>query len=99
MTKSRWVVDQTSRGVRLDKFLAAADRVGSRGRASDALARGRVFVNDEEAAPPDAARKLAAGDRVRFWADRPGSARKKALRAPRRGELSIVYEDDALIVV
>jgi 23S rRNA pseudouridine1911/1915/1917 synthase len=99
MTQSQWVVDEASAGIRLDKFLAAADRVGSRGRASDALAHGKVFVNDDEATPNDAGRRLAVGDRVRFWPDRPGSARKKTPRAPRPGELRIVYEDDALIVV
>jgi 23S rRNA pseudouridine1911/1915/1917 synthase len=99
MTESQWIVDPASKGVRLDKFLAGADRVGSRGRASDALARGKVFVNDDEATPADAARRLAVGDRVRLWSDRPGSARKKTLRAPRAGELRIVYEDDALVVV
>jgi 23S rRNA pseudouridine1911/1915/1917 synthase len=99
MTESRWTVDAASKGVRLDKFLAAADRVGSRSRANDALARGKVFVNDDEATPADAARPLAIGDHVRFWADRPGSARKKTPRAPRPGELRIVYEDDALVVV
>jgi 23S rRNA pseudouridine1911/1915/1917 synthase len=36
---------------------------------------------------------------VRFWPDRPGSARKKTPRAARPGELPIVFEDDALIVV
>jgi 23S rRNA pseudouridine1911/1915/1917 synthase len=99
MTDERWVVDATSQGVRLDKFLAAVDRVGSRGRASEALARGKVFINDEEATPGDAARRLAVGDRVRFWTDRPGSARRRTLRAPKAGELRIVYEDEALVVV
>lgn len=99
MTESQWIVDPASKGVRLDKFLAAADRVGSRSRARDALARGKIFVNDDEATPADAARPLTIGDLVRFWTDRPGSARKKALRAPRPGELRIVYEDDALVVV
>jgi 23S rRNA pseudouridine1911/1915/1917 synthase len=96
---ARWIVDESSSGERLDKFLAAAGRVGSRGRAADALARGRVFVNDQEATLAEAARRLVAGDRIRFWLDRPGSARKKTPRAARPGELPIVYEDDALIVV
>jgi len=99
VSDTRWTVDESSRGERLDKYLAAAARVGSRGKAADALARGRIFVNDEEATPADAARRLAAGDRVRFWADRPGSASRKIPRSARAGELSIVYEDEALIVV
>jgi 23S rRNA pseudouridine1911/1915/1917 synthase len=99
MAETRWTVDETSSGERLDKFLAAPERVGSRGRAGDALARGRIFVNDDEAGPDDASRRLAAGDRVRYWPDRPGSAGRKAPRSARAGELSIVYEDDALIVV
>ncbi len=99
MPKTEWTVEEAASGERLDKFLAAAGRVGSRGRAADALARGRVFVNDQEATPADAARRLVAGDRVRFWPDRPGSASRKTPRAARPGELPIVFEDDALIVV
>jgi 23S rRNA pseudouridine1911/1915/1917 synthase len=99
VANTEWTVEEAASGERLDKFLAAAGRVGSRGRAADALARGRVFVNDQEATPTDAARRLVAGERVRFWPDRPGSARKKTPRAARPGELPIVFEDDALIVV
>jgi 23S rRNA pseudouridine1911/1915/1917 synthase len=95
----RWVVEAADSGLRLDKFLAAETRLGSRGRATDALDRGKVFLNDQEAGPADAARRLSAGDAVRLWMDRPGSSRKLTQRAPRRGDLSIVYEDDALIVV
>lgn len=99
MSDRRWVVDQASKGVRLDKYLADTDRAGSRSRASEALARGKVFVNDVEVTPGEGARRLAVGDRVRLWGDRPGSARKRTPRAARRGELTIVYEDAALIVV
>jgi 23S rRNA pseudouridine1911/1915/1917 synthase len=99
VTDTRWIIDEASSGERLDKFLAAADRVGSRGRAADALARGRIFLNDKEATPADGATRLVSGDRVKFWPDRPGSARKKTPRAARPGELPILYEDDALIVV
>ena len=94
----KWIVSADEAGSRLDKFLAAADRLGSRGRAADALARGKVFLSDREATVEDAGARLAAGDRVRVWMDRPGSAR----RATRLGEdydLPIVYEDDALIVI
>ena len=99
MADTRWTVDEASAGERLDKFLAAGTRVGSRTRGADALARGRIFLNDEEVTPADASRRLVIGDRVRFWPDRPGSAKRKTPRAARPGELPIVYEDDALIVV
>ena len=65
-----WVVEGADSGLRLDKFLAAETRLGSRGRATDALDRGKVFLNDQEASPGDAARRLHAGDAVRLWMDR-----------------------------
>ena len=95
----RWVVEAADAGLRLDKYLAGGERLGSRGRANDALARGKIFVNDREAGPVDAARRLEAGDAVRLWMDRPGSSRKLTQRPPRPGELPIIYEDDAIVVV
>src|SRR5262249_51185055 len=83
---------------RLDKFLAAADRLGSRGRAPAAIERGKVFVNDAEAEPADAARRLNAGDRVRVWMDRPGSAHARA-RPQQVARAVILYADAALLVV
>jgi len=94
---ARWTVDDGARGTRLDKFLAAADRLGSRARAASALAHGKVFLNDEEVTGADASRWLAAGDVVRVWLDRPGSARKPARRP--QANLDVVYEDDLLLVV
>ena len=94
----RWTAGDADSGVRLDKFLAAAERLGSRGKAVAALERGKIFVNDEEAGIADAARRLTAGDAVRVWVDRPGSARARP-RTGTTGELDIVYEDDTLIVV
>lgn len=99
VSDSRWIVASNEEGGRLDKFLAAPERLGSRGRAAGALDRGKVFLNDSEAAPADAGRRLAAGDRVRVWMDRPGSARGQGPRTARPGELSIVYEDEVLVVV
>jgi len=83
--------------VRLDKFLAERQRLGSRRRASVALDRGKVFLNTVEVAPDAASVRLAAGDRIRVWVDRPGSARRRT--PTRSGDLRIVFEDDALIVV
>jgi 23S rRNA pseudouridine1911/1915/1917 synthase len=95
----RWNVDARDEGVRLDKFLAGQGRLGSRSRAADAIQRGKVFLNESEMTPRDAARPLAAGDVVRLWIDRPGSAHRRTTRAARRGELEILYEDDVLIAV
>jgi 23S rRNA pseudouridine1911/1915/1917 synthase len=94
-----FVVAAEADAMRLDKFLAHADRLGSRGRVAAALERGKVFVNDREATPADGGCRVASGDRVRVWMDRPGSARQRLGRAAAAGELQIVYEDDILIVV
>ncbi|MGE0444040.1 MAG: RluA family pseudouridine synthase [Vicinamibacterales bacterium] len=91
-----WIVAADAAGVRLDKFLAAPGRLGSRARAAAALERGKIFVNDEEASLRDAARPVAGGDTIRLWEDRPGSSRPAA-RQP-RGDLAIVYEDAAILV-
>jgi len=88
--------------MRLDKFLAAAERLGSRAKASTALERGRVFLNGTEVTLTEAARVLGPGDQVRVWHDRPGSAQKTSRQTSRRartGDLDIVYEDAAVIVV
>jgi len=92
-----WIVSTDEQGLRLDKFLAETGRLGSRRRASVALDRGKVFVNTVEAPKDAAARRLAAGDHVRVWIDRPGSARGRVAR--RAGDLRIIFEDDSLIVL
>jgi 23S rRNA pseudouridine1911/1915/1917 synthase len=94
-----WRVEPAADGIRLDKFLAEPARLGSRGRAVDALQRGKVFLNDAEMSPRDGGRRLSAGDAVRIWIDRPGSAHRRTTRAARGGELAILYEDDLLIAV
>ncbi|MGE3340230.1 MAG: RluA family pseudouridine synthase [Alphaproteobacteria bacterium] len=97
MDTTDWPVSGAEAGTRLDKFLAADGRLGSRSKAADALRRGKVFLNGAEAGLVDAARLLTEADTVRVWMDRPGTAAK---RAPRRdGVLDIVYEDAALIAV
>ena len=93
-----WTAGDGDAGSRLDKFLAAPQRLRSRARAITALERGKVYVNTIEVGLPDAARRLAAGDVVRLWIDRPGSAKARP-RSGRVGDLDIVFEDDDLIVV
>ena len=80
------------------RSLASADRLASRGRAVAALDRGKVFVNDVEATRSDAARRLAEGDRVRVWMDRPGSAQKRYSERHDAG-MHLLYEDASLLVI
>ena len=98
MADSEWTAGEGDRGVRLDKFLAGETRLGSRAKAFAAIERGKVYLNGEEAEVAAAATKLSPGDVVRVWMDRPGSSRPRP-RAGIAGDLDIVYEDDALIVV
>ena len=93
-----WTATDDDAGLRLDKFLAAPARLGSRARAVTALERGKIYLNTIEASLADAARRLAPGDIVRLWADRPGSAKARPRLGP-AGALDIVFEDDDLIVV
>ena len=95
----QWTASIAEVGVRLDKFLAAAGRLGSRSKATVAIDRGKVFVNDREAETVDAALTLAEGDVVRVWMDRPGSGRAVRARPRRDGDLVVVYEDASLLVV
>jgi 23S rRNA pseudouridine1911/1915/1917 synthase len=93
-----WTLGADDAGIRLDKYLAAEGRAGSRARAAAALERGKVFLNHREVTLADAATRLSAGDVVRLWADRPGTAKRAPPFAAGR-DLPIVYEDDALIVL
>jgi 23S rRNA pseudouridine1911/1915/1917 synthase len=94
-----WTVSTEAAGARLDKFLAAGERLGSRGRVIDALDKGKVFVNEEEATSRQSGAVLRAGDVVRVWMDRPGSAKRRPRASVEAGDVSILYEDDALMVV
>jgi 23S rRNA pseudouridine1911/1915/1917 synthase len=93
-----WRVAAEAVGVRLDKFLATAERLGSRGRVVRALDKGQVFVNDEEATRAHAGSLLKLGDVIRLWRDRPGSARRRR-GSTEAGDVEVLYEDDALLVV
>jgi len=93
-----WTVASDAAGVRLDKFLSDPQRLGSRGRVATSIDKGKVFLNGAEAGRADAGAQLRGGDLVHVWMDRPGSARR--VRRPSVvGELEVLYEDDALIVI
>jgi len=94
------VVPAGDAGTRLDKWLAGAERLGSRSKAEAALERGRVFVDEIEQDVRDAGRLLRGGERVRLWVDRPGSAKKERPGAERiLAGLRIVHEDEEFLVV
>jgi 23S rRNA pseudouridine1911/1915/1917 synthase len=94
-----WTAATEAAGMRLDKFLAAPQHLGSRAKAFAALERGKVFVNGTEAGAADAARRIAAGDVVRVWMDRPGSSRPRRPVTQVAGDVEILFEDTSLIVV
>jgi 23S rRNA pseudouridine1911/1915/1917 synthase len=98
MPDSEWTAGAGDAGERLDKFLASPQRLGSRGRAAAALERGKIFVNGAEAALADAAHRVADGDVVRFWSDRPGSSKPRPRTGP-AADLDVVFEDDDLMVI
>jgi 23S rRNA pseudouridine1911/1915/1917 synthase len=93
-----WTIPDDAAGVRLDKFLAGAERLGSRARVVTALDKGKIFVNEAEVGRAEAGSLLRCGDLVRVWMDRPGSARRQR-RQTEAGDLEILHEDDVLIVV
>jgi 23S rRNA pseudouridine1911/1915/1917 synthase len=97
VSDQQWVVDAAGAGSRLDKFLSDETRLKSRSRAVTALERSKVFLNGEETSVADAAVRLAAGDVVRVWMDRPGSSRRPPPAST--GDLQIVYEDAVLMVL
>ena len=98
MADRTWTVTGSDVGATVDKFLAAPERLGSRSRAAAARERGKVFLNGAEAGKADVRLRLKAGDEVRVWEDRPGSARRRA--GPfTAGPLRILYEDQFLIVL
>jgi 23S rRNA pseudouridine1911/1915/1917 synthase len=98
MADRTWSVAESDAGVVLDKFLADAERLGSRSRAAAARERGKVFLNGAEVGPKEVRLLLKAGDEIRVWDDRPGSSRRRA--APfTAGPLRILYEDPFLIVL
>jgi 23S rRNA pseudouridine1911/1915/1917 synthase len=98
MANRVWNVDDAEAGTALDKFLAAADRLGSRTRAAAARERGKVFVNGVEVGAKEVRLLVKAGDEIRVWEDRPGSSRRRAVPFT-AGPLRILYEDQFLIVL
>lgn len=99
MTNLSWQVIKSEVGVRLDKWLADAARLGSRSKAFEAIARGKVFINEVEQNAMAAGRKLEMGEKVRVWVDRPGSSKQHVFTDRKVSNLHIIHEDDDLLVI
>lgn len=95
-----WIVEQADAGMRLDQWLAGRTDAGSRRRAAEWLARGKVFLNGEPVEAAAGAHRVATGECVGVWVDRPGSS-KSADRSvhPVRHLLSVLHEDESIVVV
>jgi len=94
-----WVIAADAAGMRLDLWLARHAGAGSRRRAAAWLERGKVFLGGAGVGPGEAAHRLAPGERVGVWMDRPGSATPAdRAAADARDRLRIVADDAAFIV-
>ena len=95
-----WIVESADEGMRLDQWLAGRTDAGSRSRATQWLARGKVYVDGKPAEPAARADRVVAGQRVSVWMDRPGSS-KPADRSVGdvRHLLNVVHQDEAIVVV
>lgn len=97
---TEWTVGPDDGGMRLDAWLARRPEIGSRGRARTAIERGKIFLNGEARNYEDAGVRLAPGDAVGYWEDRPGSARTPSRDVvSARAALHVVHEDDAVVAV
>jgi 23S rRNA pseudouridine1911/1915/1917 synthase len=101
MNKTNWKITETETGLRLDKWLAAEPRLGSRAKALAALEKGQIFVDNAEQSPADAGRRMQTGQAVRLWLDRPGSAQRRNYSGAgkRISGLQLVFEDETLLVI
>jgi 23S rRNA pseudouridine1911/1915/1917 synthase len=94
-----WIVESADAGMRLDRWLAVRTDAGSRRRATEWIARGKVYWNGQAAEAAHGAHKVSAGQQVGVWMDRPGSS-KPADRSVRdvRHLLSVLHEDESIVV-
>lgn len=95
-----WVVSEADAGTRLDLWLVRCAEGGSRRRVAEWFARGKVYLGEQLVDAAAAAHRLAAGERVGVWLDRPGSATTAERSVvPLRHLLRLVYSDAAVIAV
>jgi 23S rRNA pseudouridine1911/1915/1917 synthase len=88
---ARVTVPDTAGGLRLDRYLAGLEEVGSRAAAERLFATGQVLVDGK---PAPKSRRLAGGEELEF---EPPAA--PAELAPEEVGLRIAHEDEYLLVV
>jgi len=91
MEQAVWIIEPAQAGERLDRFLAEARPERSRTDIQRDIRAGEVSVSGEIARQPS--RRLRANDRV-AWSIHP-----RAPLVPRPVALSLLYEDDHLLVL
>jgi 23S rRNA pseudouridine1911/1915/1917 synthase len=90
--QENWMVSESTRGVRLDRWVAEHCPNLSRARVQELIEEKLVLVND---APSKPAYKLRAGDRILVEAQE----RPPLTAEPEAIPLQILYEDDDVLVV
>ncbi len=97
----RITVPPDQAGSRLDRLLTAIERVGSRSRARELLASGKVTVDGKKASGSDGGNALAAGQVVEIAWNKPGTGRDqvRARVSIEEANLAILYEDEHILCV
>jgi 23S rRNA pseudouridine1911/1915/1917 synthase len=92
MSDRRWKVSDDEAGLALDKFLASAERLGSRSRATEARLRGKVFGSSRRRAGPFTAGplKILYEDKHLIVLDKPAGL--LAVPLERRSEEASIYD-------
>lgn len=87
------VVDQKSKGKRLDSYIAEKKEELSRTRVKNLIINGNIKVNNEEVKEPS--KKIYEEDIITLIIPEP----KKASLKPYKYKLNIIYEDEDLLVI
>lgn len=88
----RLIADESAASLRLDKWLSGFERISSRSRAADLIARGLVTIAGQ---PLKASYKIKAGDCVEVEIPSPPPTTLQPLDSP----LDVLFEDRDLIVI
>lgn len=98
MAKANYQITQTEAGQRLDAFLAKQAKSLSRAQIKKAILEHKVYVNESKSVKPSY--RLQVQDQIQWQPEALFTLDKKAIvLKPRKLPLTILYEDQDLIVV